>query len=133
MAHENRPPYREDFLAEMQDLLSQAKTWMEKGIEVGEQEIIEYVGGENAGIDQHQADDASAVYEQSMALTLRNTLAGTLADVNEALDALERGTYGQCRKCGQWTDRARLRAVPFTNLCIDCASRESSDFELPRY
>lgn len=133
MAHGDRPPYREEFLAEMQDLLSQAKTWMEKGIEIGEQEIVEYVGGENAGIDQHQADDASAVYEQSMALTLRNTLAGTLADVNEALGALERGAYGQCRKCGQWIDRARLRAVPFANLCIDCASRERSDFELPRY
>lgn len=133
MAHEDEYPYRDEFLEEMRELLGQAKVWMKEGVEVGEQDIIAYVGGENAGIDQHQADDASAVYDQSMALTLRNTLAGTLANVNEALAALERGTYGKCRRCGDWIDPARLHAVPFANLCFDCASRESSDFELPRY
>ncbi len=133
MAHDDAPPYREEFLEEMKDLLSQAEMWMEKGIEVEERDIIEYVGGENTGIDQHQADDAAAVYEQSLALTLRNTLAGTLSEVKEALRALDEGTYGKCKGCGEWIDRARLRAVPFADLCIDCASRKSRDFELPKY
>lgn len=133
MAHDDQPPYSEEFLQEMHDLLDQAKTWMQQGIEVEEQDIIGYVGGENTGIDQHQADDASAAYEQSLALTLRNTLAGTLSDVNEALKALERGTYGKCGDCGDWIDPARLRAVPFASLCIDCASRKSWDFEPPKY
>lgn len=134
MAQDNdKPPYSEEFLAEMRDLLLQAKQWMQQGIEVEERDIIEYVGGENTGIDQHQADDASAVYEQSMALTLRNTLAGTLAEVNDALADLDRGTYGKCERCGQWIDQARLRALPFADLCIKCAQRESHDFELPKY
>lgn len=133
VAQNDKPPYREGFLDEMRDLLDQAKTWMKKGIEVEEQDIIEYVGGENTGIDQHQADDASVVYDQSMALTLRNTLAGTLMEVNDALEALDRGVYGKCERCGEWIDPARLRALPFADLCIACASRKSRDFEPPTY
>lgn len=133
MAQKDKPPYNEEFLEEMRDLLGQAKQWMVQGVKVEEQDIIAYVGGENAGIDQHQADDASAVYDQAMALALRNTLAGTLVEVNDALEALDHGTYGQCENCGRRIDPARLRTLPFADLCIRCASRRSRDFEPPTY
>jgi len=128
-----KAPYNLAFLEEMRKLLLQAKAWREQGIEVGDREIIEYIGGVNAGIDQHQADDATAVYEQELAFTLRNTLAGSLTQVEDALRAIDEGTYGRCEKCGDWIDPARLRALPFTDLCIHCASRESADFTPPRY
>lgn len=128
-----KPPYDQRFLEEMRRLLLQAKTWREQGIEVGDREIIEYIGGVNAGIDQHQADDATAVYEQELAFTLRNTLAGSLTQVEDALRAIDEGTYGRCKGCGDWIDPARLRALPFTDLCIRCASRESADFIPPKY
>ncbi len=130
---EEKAPYDETFLREMRRLLLQAKAWREQGIEVGDREIVEYIGGVNAGIDQHQADDATAVYEQELAFTLRNTLAGSLTQVEDALQAIDEGTYGRCKGCGDWIDPARLRALPFTDLCIRCASRESADFTPPRY
>lgn len=128
-----KAPYDWKFLEEMRKLLLQAKAWREQEIEVGDREIIEYIGGVNAGIDQHQADDATAVYEQELAFTLRNTLAGSLTQVEDALRAIDEGTYGRCKGCGDWIDPARLRALPFTDLCIRCASRESANFTPPRY
>jgi RNA polymerase-binding transcription factor DksA len=128
-----KEPYDHAFLEEMRKILLQAKAWREQGIEVGDREIVEYIGGVNAGIDQHQADDATAVYEQQLAFTLRNTLAGSLSQVENALRAIDEGTYGQCKSCGDWIDPARLRALPFTDQCIRCASRESSDFKPPTY
>lgn len=133
MAQMGDSPYSQEFLAEMRDLLTQARDWMQAGVEVEEQQIIEYIGEENTGIDQHQADDASAVYEQTLALTLRNTLSGTLGEVKDALKTLEEGTYGECERCGQWISEDRLRVLPFADLCIECAQRESRDFEPPRY
>lgn len=133
MARTDGSPYSDGFLEEMRILLTQARDWMQAGVEVEEHEIIEYIGEENTGIDQHQADDASAVYEQTLALTLRNTLSGTLAEVEDALKALEAGTYGKCKRCGRWISEERLRVVPFADLCIEDAQQESSDFEPPRY
>lgn len=133
MTRDKKPPYDQQLLDEMRQVLTQAKVWMEQGVAVGDREIIDYIGGVNAGIDQHPADDASAVYEQALALTLRNTLAATLTEINGALNALDDGTYGKCRICGIWIDPARLRALPFTDLCITCAERKSRDFEPPTY
>lgn len=133
MTQDSKPPYDQKFLDEMKRLLTQSKEWMEQGVAVGDQEIIEYIGGVNAGIDQHPADDASAIFEQTLALTLRNTLAGTLTEINEALQAIEEGTYGRCEDCGSWIDPARLRVMPFTKLCFDCAAEKARDFEPPKY
>lgn len=133
MAQDDKHPYTHQFLEEMKQTLAQAKEWIEQGVAVGDREIIEYIGGVNAGIDQHPADDASAVYEQTLALTLRNMLSGTLTDVTDALNAIDRGTYGRCEACGSWIDPARLRALPFTDLCFMCAAKKSRDFEPPKY
>ncbi|MFQ5340151.1 MAG: TraR/DksA family transcriptional regulator [Anaerolineae bacterium] len=133
MAQEEKSPYDQELLDEAREVLTQAKKWMEQGVAVGDQEVIDYIGGVNAGIDQHQADDASAIYDQALAFTLRNTLATTLTVVKDALKALDDGTYGRCRICGVWIDAERLRALPFTDLCITCAEKKSRGFEPPTY
>ncbi|MFQ5855078.1 MAG: TraR/DksA family transcriptional regulator [Anaerolineae bacterium] len=133
MAQDEKHPYDQQFLDEMKQTLTQAKEWMAQGIAVGDREIIDYIGGVNAGIDQHPADDASAVFEQTLALTLRNMLSGTLTEVSDALVAINEGTYGRCEVCGSWIDPARLRALPFTYLCFMCAARKSRDFQPPTY
>ncbi len=50
--------------------------------------------------------------------------AGGFADIQAIEDALARidaGTYGLCAKCGEEIAAGRLKAVPFTRTCIDCA------------
>ena len=43
-----------------------------------------------------------------------------LAEVEHALGKLEKGTYGLCDFCGKPIPSDRLKAVPQTNLCLDC-------------
>lgn len=38
----------------------------------------------------------------------------------EALDRIEKGTYGKCLNCGKEIDKKRLDAIPFTRYCIEC-------------
>jgi DnaK suppressor protein len=44
----------------------------------------------------------------------------TLELVEAALDRLEAGTYGHCRKCGEPIDAERLDAIPYAELCMNC-------------
>ncbi|MFD1214230.1 TraR/DksA family transcriptional regulator [Arthrobacter sp. GCM10027362] len=45
-----------------------------------------------------------------------------LAEVLEALQRMERGTYGVCERCGNKIPRERLEARPEARFCITCAS-----------
>ena len=45
-----------------------------------------------------------------------------LQQVNHALQRLDLGGYFTCNRCGAEIGVARLKAIPFTDLCINCAS-----------
>ena len=49
-----------------------------------------------------------------------------LNQVNEALARLERGEYGLCESCGNPIGEARLEALPYATLCIDCAEQSEA-------
>ena len=43
-----------------------------------------------------------------------------LQDIEDALERIEAGTYGACEDCGQPIPERRLRAIPYTVVCIAC-------------
>jgi len=51
-----------------------------------------------------------------------DVLAAKLADVERALEKLDEGTYGVCDACGSPITPERLEAIPWTALCVRCAS-----------
>ena len=51
----------------------------------------------------------------------------TLDQIEEALERMEDGTYGVCEKCEREIPKARLNAIPYTILCVQCASRLELD------
>ena len=51
-----------------------------------------------------------------------DVLAAKLADVERALEKLDEGTYGVCDACGSPIGPERLEAIPWTALCVRCAS-----------
>ena len=42
--------------------------------------------------------------------------------VQAALKRIDEGTYGTCVACDEPIDAKRLQALPYTTLCISCAS-----------
>jgi RNA polymerase-binding protein DksA len=45
-----------------------------------------------------------------------------LRAIDAALDRIANGRYGQCMKCGEPISVERLKAVPHTPFCKDCAT-----------
>jgi DnaK suppressor protein len=72
------------------------------------------------------ADQASGNNEVHIQLKLKQTDAKILQAIEEALARIERGTYGICRDCGEPIADARLRAIPWTRVCISCKEKQSA-------
>ena len=75
---------------------------------------------DNPGYSTHIADDATEVLENTKNHALRQNLQRLLGQVNDALVKFDKGTYGLCGDCGGKIDRARLKALPYATLCIQC-------------
>lgn len=75
------------------------------------------------GYSTHPADDGTLAFDQAADLALHENARRLLYQVDRALFRMEEGTYGLCRNCGQPIDYARLKAIPYTRYCLDCASR----------
>jgi RNA polymerase-binding protein DksA len=75
---------------------------------------------DNPGYSTHIADDATEVLENSKNHALRRNLQRLLDQVNDAIAKFDKGTYGLCEDCGSKIDRARLKALPYATLCIQC-------------
>lgn len=75
----------------------------------------------------HIADVATDTFEQEKTVALESHLRGTLNAVEDALRRLERGTYGLCEVCGRQISDARLEALPYATLCIECKTRQEKE------
>lgn len=72
------------------------------------------------------ADQATGNNEVHIALKLKQTDAKILQATEEALTRMEKGTYGICRDCGDPIAPARLEAIPWTRVCIECKQKQSA-------
>jgi len=59
-------------------------------------------------------------FAQDMDFALMQMKADTLGKIDEAIQRLEKGTYGTCAECQGEIAEARLKALPFATLCRDC-------------
>jgi DnaK suppressor protein len=71
------------------------------------------------------ADQASGNNEVHIQLKLKQTDAKILQAIEGALRRIEQGTYGICRDCGEPIAPARLNAIPWTRVCIDCKQKQT--------
>jgi DnaK suppressor protein len=86
--------------------------------------------------EEQSVDD----FVQEVDFALMQMKSQTLAKIDEAMRRLEQGRYGVCTECGAEIAAARLKAVPFADLCRSCQEaeerraeeeRESRSFQSP--
>ena len=71
-----------------------------------------------AGFDEEYADAGSATFEREKDLSLVNNLRDLLEKIEKAMTKIDEGTYGLCDRCGKPIEKARLKALPYANLCL---------------
>jgi DnaK suppressor protein len=70
------------------------------------------------------ADIGSDNYEQEFNLGLIETEQATLEEIDDALDRIEKKSFGRCVECEEPIPAARLRVKPHAKYCIECKRRE---------
>ncbi|MCD4685653.1 MAG: TraR/DksA family transcriptional regulator [Anaerolineae bacterium] len=110
---------------QLHSVLQELHTTYEIKVELWEKADTLDAGG--TGYTNHQADDATAVYDQTVNASTIKAVRTRLRQIKEALARVEAGTYGVCDNCGREIDIARLEAIPYTWLCLRCA--ETRDYQ----
>ena len=82
--------------------------------------------GELSSYDNHTADSSSALEMRSINLGLINHSEDRLAQIDAALDRVDKGVYGKCVQCGRDIPLERLDAIPWAASCATCGVRQPS-------
>ena len=80
-------------------------------------------GGDNSAFGMHQADAGSDAYDRDFALNLLSKEQDALYEIDEALKRIQNGYYGICEMSGKKIMKARLEAIPFTRLTVECQAQ----------
>lgn len=78
----------------------------------------------NADDRYDEIDQAATDIEQAMRMRLCNRESLYLKKVNEALQRIEEGTFGECEECGEDIELKRLEARPTATLCVGCKEEQ---------
>ncbi|MCR5080684.1 MAG: TraR/DksA family transcriptional regulator [Treponema sp.] len=95
-------------------------------------EILDTLTGRNEQltklVDTLEAGDEADVASDTIDRSLLNSLGDAdqrrLAMIDRALDRINQGTYGLCLLCKNEIPAARLEAIPYAALCVDCQAKE---------
>lgn len=71
-------------------------------------------------------DQASDDNEVHVNLRLLQIDAKLLRAIDAAIDRIAKGSYGTCTICEQNISLARLKAVPWTSVCIACKEKKTA-------
>jgi len=75
--------------------------------------------GELSGYDNHPADLGTELFERGKDIALKENEKHLLLMIDEALERIEKGTYGKCIVCGEEISYERLEAVPYAKYCYE--------------
>ena len=99
----------------LRDMLTAKRDELAKRIEERRQEIL---------VDHEPEDEVGLALRSSAAgLAIANIEreVRTLAEIDLCLRLMDKGEYGICTVCEEKIPAARLRAIPWTRRCVECA------------
>ena len=82
------------------------------------------ISGE-VSFDEENADAGTFTFERERDLSIENNVRDLLGKIDRALTRMDDGTYGICSRCGKPIEKARLKALPYVDLCIKDAQAQS--------
>ena len=85
------------------------------------QEILQRVSAIEKDL-RNETNPLEKDYEEQAIRLENDEVQETLLKINQALQRIEAGTYDICSRCGAKIPLERLKAVPYTTLCVDCAA-----------
>lgn len=110
------------------DLLQKKKQELLKGIEHIANDALKTsqrdATGDLSAYSLHMADVATDNYDREFSLSLADNEQKLLNRINAALERIEAGMFGLCELCEKKVAKARLKVVPYAELCVPCQEKQ---------
>jgi DnaK suppressor protein len=90
-------------------------------------------GSEASGSGQHQGDAGSDAYDRDFALSVLAKEQDALYEIEQALRRIVTGTYGICEISARKIPQARLEAIPFARLTVECQAQWEKEYGKRRF
>ena len=111
------PPEKLEYFRE---ILMEQRRQILQGISHQKDEIDGFQGE----MEADAYDDASNLVEMNILMALSDSQQAELNQVGLALAKIQDGSYGLCEGCSELIGEARLKALPFASLCVNCKSQQ---------
>lgn len=98
-----------------QNLLEMRKQLLNQVSELRQQSLLRHD-------EVNQDEDGTDAFERVTSLDRANVEHAEVVQINNALMAIQEGTYGLCENCHGKIEKTRLKALPFAKTCIQCQS-----------
>jgi DnaK suppressor protein len=72
-------------------------------------------------------DVASEERDREISFILSDRDRDKLQAIEQAIERIEAKTYGICESCEEEIAQERLKAMPFTRLCVECQSQRENE------
>lgn len=90
-------------------------------------------GSEASGSGQHQGDAGSDAYDRDFALSVLAKEQDALYEIEQALRRIQAGSYGICEISARKIPQARLEAIPFARLTVECQAQWEKEYGNRRF
>jgi RNA polymerase-binding transcription factor DksA len=123
-----KSPFTKKELDDLRARLLDEKTELETQLSTIEENSFASSQSDMTGevaFDDETADAGTATFERERDLSIENNVRDLMAKVDRALVRIEAGTYGICDRCGKPIEKARVRALPYVDLCLKDAQAQA--------
>jgi len=83
--------------------------------------------GDLSSLPMHMADQGTDNFEQDITLGLMESEGEELQEIQEAIDRIADNSFGVCENCKKAIPKPRLKAIPYTRLCLACKKKEEGE------
>lgn len=81
---------------------------------------IKDVTSELSSYDNHPGDLGTETFEAEKNYSFKMNDKFFIGEIDNALEKIEKGNYGNCEGCHKDIDEERLELLPYARLCADC-------------
>jgi DnaK suppressor protein len=113
------PPYRPEFIAAQRARLLQERAKVEAEIDADAEELLAWSAVGSVEMDLHPGDEATALTEQELDLSLLQNSRYILREIDDALARMDAGTYGWDEDSAGWIREERLQALPWARREVE--------------
>ena len=117
----SQPAKEQDFVAKMEKSLLDLKRGIISKLAASNDDFNEIV---EAMDPKDFADVASDDIDRKLIEALGSQELKNLRLIDSALTRVQQGKYGLCMKCSKKIPHARLEAIPYALMCIECKTAE---------